>query len=330
VISDLRNTSRWRAGQIAQVAVAPVCLAISLYTFFWISPGELSTNNLEHLIGQMAPIAIVAIGQMVVIITRGFDLSVGSVAGLSVVMTALGINWIGPAGMVLGPIAGVACGLFNGFLIGRLHIQPVIATLGMLSIARGLALIFSGDSAVVIDGDNPLNFLGYGHIAGLPAAFVLTIAVALVVGIALARTRGGRRVFMLGSNPEAAELTGVRPASTLIAAYAVTGLCVGIAALVLVGRAGAGLPTEGQGLELQTIAAAVIGGVSLTGGVGRPGTVLMGALFIQSLANGLTLAGYSPFVQEIILGVVILIAGLTERVIRRVATPRRFKEVSHA
>jgi ribose transport system permease protein len=102
---------RWRLGQIAQAAVAPVCLALSLYAFFWISPGELSADNLQHLIGQMAPIAIVAIGQMVVIITRGFDLSVGSVAGLSVVMTAVGINWLGPVGMVLGPLTGLACGL---------------------------------------------------------------------------------------------------------------------------------------------------------------------------------------------------------------------------
>jgi ribose transport system permease protein len=325
----IRGISRWRAGQIAQAAVAPVCVAISLYTFFWISPGELSSNNLQHLLGQMTPIAIVAIGQMIVIITRGFDLSVGSVAGLSVVMTALGINWLGPVGMALGPLTGLACGLVNGFVIGRLQIQPVIATLGMLSIARGLALVFSGDGAVVIDGDNPLSFLGYDHVVGLPAAFVLTVAVALVIGMVLARTRGGRRVYMLGSNPEGAELTGVRPAQTVMAAYAATGLCVGIAALVLVGRAGAGLPTEGQGLELQTIAAAVIGGVSLTGGVGRAGIVLIGALFIQSLANGLTLAGYSPFVQEIILGVVILIAGLADRVIRHVARPRGSKEVGY-
>jgi ribose transport system permease protein len=326
----MRSISRWRTGQIAQAAVAPLCVGLSLFVFFFISPGELSISNLRSLLGQMAPLAVVAIGQMMVIITRGFDLSVGSVAGLSAVSIALGINWIGPVGVVFGPIAGLACGLFNGVVIGRLRIQPLIATLGLLSIARGLALVFSGDNAVVIDGKNPLNFLGYGHVAGLPNGFVLTLVVALVMTVLLARTRGGRRLYMLGSNPEAAALTGVRADRTILAAYASTGLCVGIASLILVGRAGAGLPTEGQGLELQTIAAAVIGGVSLTGGVGRAGTVLVGALFIQSLANGLTLAGYSPFVQEIILGVVILVAGLTERVIRRVAAPRRFKEVSHA
>jgi ribose transport system permease protein len=326
----MRSLSRWRIGQIAQTVVAPACVVLSLWVFFYISPGELSGSNLQHLLGQMAPLAIVAVGQMVVIITRGFDLSVGSVAGLAAVMTALGVNWIGPAGMLLGPIAGLLCGIVNGVLVGRLGIQPLIATLGMLSIARGLALAISGDNAVVVHGSNPLDSLGFGHVAGLPAGFVLTVGVAAAIGIVLALTRGGRRVYMLGSNPEAAELTGVRSDRTLISAYAATGLCVGIAALILVGRAGAGLPTEGQGLELQSIAAAVIGGVSLTGGVGRAGVVLVGALFIQSLANGLTLAGYSPFVQEIILGVVILFAGLAERVIRRVAAPRRFKEVSHA
>ncbi len=154
---------------------------------------------------------------------------------------------------------------------------------------------------------------------------MLAVIVAILAALLLARTRGGRRVFMLGSNPEAAELTGVRPEHTMNSAYAATGLCVGIAALILVGRAGTGLPTEGQGLELQTIAAAVIGGVSLSGGVGRAGVVLIGALFIQSLTNGLTLAGYSPFVQEIILGGVILVAGLTERLIRRVTAPHPLK-----
>ena len=322
---------RWRLRSLAQSAVAPLCLAVALIVFFYISPGELSSSNLSDLLGQMAPLAIVAVGQMVVIITRGFDLSVGSVAGLSAVFVALGINWLGPVGAVLGPVAGLLCGLVNGFVVGRLQIQPLIATLGMLSIARGLALVFSSDNAVTMDGGkNPLNFLGYGHVAGIPVGFLVAVAVAIAVGLALAFTRGGRRLYMLGSNPEAASLVGVRADRVVVAAYAVTGLCVGIAAIVLVGRAGAGLPTEGQGLELQTIAAAVIGGVSLTGGVGRAGIVLVGALFIQSLTNGLTLAGYSPFVQEIILGAVILVAGLAELVIRRVAAPRRFKEASNA
>ncbi len=260
----MRRVARWRLGQLTQAAVAPVCVIGALIVFFFISPGELSVSNLRDLLGQMAPLAIVAVGQMIVIITRGFDLSVGSVAGLSAVMVALGINWIGPAGALLGPLAGLACGLCNGVLVGRLRVQPLIATLGMLSMARGLGLVISHDNAVVVRGDNPLNFLGYGHVAGIPTGFVLALIVAVLAALLLARTRGGRRVFMLGSNPEAAELTGVRPDRTILAAYTATGLCVGISALVLVGRAGAGLPTEGQGLELQTIAAAVIGGVSLS------------------------------------------------------------------
>jgi ribose transport system permease protein len=322
--------TRWRLGQLAQSVVAPLCVIGAVTVFFFISPGELSGGNLRDLLGEMAPLGIVAIGQMIVIITRGFDLSVGSVAGLSAVMVALGINWLGPVGALLGPIAGLACGLCNGILVGRLRVQPLIATLGMLSIARGLALVISHDNARVVNGNNPLNFLGYGHVAGIPTGFVLAVIVGVVAALLLAHTRGGRRLYMLGSNPEAAALTGVRPQYTILAAYAAAGLCVGISALILVGRAGAGLPTEGQGLELQTIAAAVIGGVSLSGGIGRAGVVLVGALFIQSLTNGLTLAGYSPFVQEIILGGVILVAGLAERVIRRVTAPRPLKEVSNA
>ena len=196
-----RSLSRWRLGQMAQMAVAPACVGLSLFVFFFISPGELSLSNLRSLLGQMAPLAIVAIGQMVVIITRGFDLSVGSVAGLSAVAIALGVNWIGPAGVVLGPLAGVACGVVNGVVVGRLRIQPLIATLGLLSIARGVALVISGDNAVVIKGANPLGFLGYGHVAGVPTAFVLTVVVALALTLVLAGTCGGRRLYMVGSNP---------------------------------------------------------------------------------------------------------------------------------
>jgi ribose transport system permease protein len=198
----------------------------------------------------------------------------------------------------------------------------------MLLFARGLVLAISGNQAVVLDGgENPLSGLGYGELAGLPTGFALTVALGIAVTLMLSRTRAGRRIHMLGSNPAAAELVGVDSARTLLGAYAVTGVLAGIAALVLVGRAGAGLPTEGNGLELSTIAAAVIGGASLAGGVGRPVLVLIGALFIQSLSNGLTLAGTSAFTQEIILGAVILMAGLADHAVRRIAASQQVKEV---
>jgi ribose/xylose/arabinose/galactoside ABC-type transport system permease subunit len=303
--------------------VAPLCLVVSITVFSFLSAEELQVSNLKGLLGQMAPLAIIALGQLIVIITRGFDISVGSVAALAAVISVMCVNALGPIGFAMAPIVGLGCGLVNGVLIGRFRVQPVIATLGMLSVARGLVLAISGNQAVALEGDNPLSQLGYGSLAGIPISFLVTAALAIAVTVMLSRTRAGRRIHMLGSNPQGAELVGVSPARTLLFAYALTGLLAGIAALVLVGRAGAGLPTEGQGLELSTIAAAVIGGANLAGGVGKPVFVLIGALFIQSLNNGLTLAGISSFTQEIILGAVILGAGLADRAVRWITTSQR-------
>jgi ribose transport system permease protein len=193
----------------------------------------------------------------------------------------------------------------------------VIATLGMLSLARGAALAAGKGNGVSFEGDNPLAWLGYEKWAGLPTGFWLALVLTVALTVLITRTRIGRRMIMLGSDPAAAELVGVRAPRTLLFAYGITGLTAGIAALIYLGRAGVGLPTEGNGLELATIAAAVIGGTALSGGVGRPWLVLVGALFIQSLNNGLNLAGTSPYVQELILGAVIVFAGLSDRLMAR-------------
>jgi len=324
------SAPRARVAPIMRHALAPLCLAASLLTFFELAPGELEPTNLKNLLAQCSPLAIVALGQMVVLVTRGFDISVGSVTALSAVMGALAIRAFGAAGIVAAPLAGLACGLISGSLIGRLGVQPVIATLAMLSIARGLALLISGDRAVILHDGNPLSALGYDDVLGVPAAFVLALAFAALLAGFLRRAAAGRRIYMLGSNPAGAEMVGVAPRFTLAWAYGIAGLSAGVAATILVGRAGGGLPTDGQGFELQAIAAAVIGGVSLAGGVGRPWLVLVGALFIESLSNGLTLAGYSQFLQEIILGAVILLAGLADHLIRRAAASQRLKEAIDA
>jgi len=300
----------------SRLLVAPVCLTLSFLYFSLTAPGFGTTGNAANLLGQAAPLAIVACGQMVVIVAGGFDISVGSVAALACVLSALGINALGPVGLLAGPLTGLACGMVNGALVGRLAVQPVIATLGMLTAARGLALMASHDSAVVLDRANPLSGLGYGEIAGIPSPAFLALGVCLVLW-ALTRTlRVGRRVYAIGSNIDGARLVGVPVASTTFAAYALSGLTAGIAALVLVGRAGAGVPTEGNGLELMAIAAAVIGGSALGGGSGHPAVVVVGAVFVQSLSSGFDLAGTSPFVREVVLGVVIVLAGLVEWALR--------------
>jgi ribose/xylose/arabinose/galactoside ABC-type transport system permease subunit len=308
----------------SRTLVAPLCLAVAVVAFAFAVPSSLSGQNYMNVMGQAAPLAIVALGQMVVIITRNFDISVGSVAALAALVTVVVVNALGPIGLLAGPLVGIACGLVNGVVVGRLRVQPVIATLGMLSFARGLALVVGDGQAVTFEGDNPIAWLGYDKLAGVSIAFLAVLAFAALLAVALRRTRGGRRLYMVGSDPDAAALVGVDRARVVLIAFAITGLTAGLASLLLVARAGAGLPTEGAGLELSAIAAAVIGGAALSGGVGRPVFVLVGAVFIQSLGNGLNLVGTSPFLQEIILGAVILLAGLIDWAIRRVAVHRRW------
>jgi ribose transport system permease protein len=283
----------------------------------------LDPGNLLNVGGQAAPLALVALGQLVVVLTGGFDISVGSVAALSAVVTAMSVNELGSAGVLAGPLVGLACGVVNGIVVGRFGIQPIVATLGMLSAARGLAILVSGERAVIIEGDNPLSSLGYGSVGTVPISLLVLLAVTALLALALRHLRIGRRVYMVGSNPDGARLSGVDVGRTTVFAYAISGLSAGLAALFLVGRAGGGLPTEAGGLELQAIAAVVIGGAALTGAVGRPAVVLLGALFIQLLGNGLNLTGTSPFEQEIVLGTVLLVAGLLDFTIRRIASAKK-------
>jgi ribose transport system permease protein len=315
--------NRHVARLVSRNAVAPVCLVLTLLYFSLTTQGVLDASNLLNVGGQVAPLGLVALGQLVVVVTGGFDISVGSVAALAAIGTALSVNAFGPAGVVVGPLVGLACGLVNGIVVGRFNIQPIVATLGMLSVARGLALILSGQRVVTIKGANPLNFLGYGLVARIPFGLLVLLAVAALLAVLLRRTHIGRRVYMVGSNAEGARLSGVDLGRTVLFAYAASGLSAGIAALLFVGRAGAGLPTEGAGLELQAIAAVVVGGAALAGGIGRPLFVLLGAMFIQLLGNGLNMAGTSPFDQQIVLGTVLIAAGLLDFMIRHVATATR-------
>jgi ribose transport system permease protein len=307
-------------GSVARNAVAVVCLLVTLGYFSTTTGEAFDADNLLNVGGQAAPLGLVALGQLVVVLTGGFDISVGSVAALCAVGTAMSVNAVGPVGIIAGPLMGLACGVVNGILVGRFRVQPIVATLGMLSAARGLATLLSGERAVIIDGDNPLGDLGYGLVGPVPAGLIALLVVTVVLSLVLRHLRIGRRVHMVGSNPDGARLSGVDVSRTTVFAYAVSGLSAGLAALFFVGRAGGGLPTEANGLELQAIAAVVVGGAALTGAIGRPVFVLIGALFIQLLGNGLNLTGTSPFEQEIVLGTVLVAAGLLDFAIRRVAS----------
>ncbi len=298
--------------------VAPLAAAATILFFAVAAPTFLAVGNFVSMGSQFGVLALLALGQMFALLTRGFDISVGAVAALASVAAAHAYNELGPAGLVLAPLVGLACGAVNGWLIGRLDIQPIIATLGMLLAARGLALAASdGGQAILLGDPGAFGALPYRQWLGVPALAWLTLAAFAAAAWLLARTRLGRRLYMIGCNPQAAALVGVRMSAAYVSAYALCGLCAGLAAVLLMSRAGAGLPVEGQGMELQAIAAAVIGGTALTGGLGRVSGVLAGACFVQLLVTGLNLLGISPFAAEVVMGIVIVAAGLVDRVIRR-------------
>lgn len=274
-------------------------------------------NNATNILAQFGPLALLALGQMCVILVRGFDISVGAVMALSTVVAAQAILQFGIAGLLFAPIVGGAFGLLNGALIGIARIQPIIATLGTLLLARGVALFISNNGqVVVVTGDPQTQLLdfSFGQISGLPYSTLMTFAVFIFIGLMLKYSRFGRKLFLIGGDPEAARLVGVDTGRVTAFAYMICGICAGLAAVLILARTGTGLPTDGVGMELQAIAAAVIGGTQLAGGIAQPLGVLFSALFIQTVYTGLSFSAISPYAGETVMGIVILIAGMLDRV----------------
>ncbi|WP_210494104.1 ABC transporter permease [Microvirga antarctica] len=297
--------------------VAPLCLAMAVVFFGGAAPEFLSLGNLQNIATQMWLLALLSIGQMFAIASRGFDISVGATAALASTAAALGANAFGLPGLLAGPIAGLAVGTLNGALVGVAGIQPIVATLGTLIAVRGIALLLTDDGQVVplVDAAAAAR-MSFNPVLGLPLAYWAAILLVCLAALILNRSVIGRRIVMLGSNPEAVRLVGIGYARTQIRAYQLCSLYAGFAGVLLTLRAGTGLPTEGAGMELQAIAAAVIGGTALSGGVARVVPVVLGAAFIQALLTGLNLQGVSPFVAQIAVGLVIIGSGLLEYAIR--------------
>lgn len=280
----------------------------------------LQAQNLINVVRQMSVIAMLAIGLTVVIISTGIDLSVGSIVALSaVVATSLAqaagaTNQMYP-GLSLpifvavagGLLVGAAAGFVNGVLIARFRIAPFIATLGMMTAARGLALIYS-DGRPISKLTPEFNFLGQGEILGVPVPIVLLAIVVLGAHLMLNDTRFGRHVYALGGNEQAARVSGINLSRVKIGIYTFSGLLAGLGGMVLAGRIGSGNPQLGTGAELDAITAAVIGGTSFTGGIGTIWGTIVGALIIGVLNNGLDLLNVSPFMQQVVKGVIIVIA----------------------
>jgi ribose transport system permease protein len=282
-----------------------VGIAISLF-----SPYFLTTNNLMGVFRSFSLVGIMSIGMMLVIITGGIDLSVGSVMGLSSLMTALSFQhgW-GPVPAVLaGLCAGLIVGAFNGFLITWIQLPPFIATLGTLSIGRGLMYIITKGVPLTPDVPDSFTFIGQGYLGFVPFPVVIMLLLTVCFSILMRRTRFGRHVYATGGNEVAARLSGVRTNRVKFTVYALSGLIAALAGVVSFSRFVSAEPASGFGAELDVIAAAAIGGASLSGGVGSVEGAIIGAALAGIITNGVVLLNIDTYAQQAITGCVILIA----------------------
>jgi len=292
---------------------------VVLSSVLWaLTPHFFTVPNLLNVAQQTSINAIVAVGMTFVIISGGIDLSVGSIVALSGV--ALGAALQGgqalPVALAIALGIGVICGLVNGAIISWGGLPPFIVTLGMMSIVRGAALLFTEGRPV--SGFDPLfRSLAAGQLGGVPAPVIATMAVYLVAHVVLTRTTFGRYVYAIGGNEEATRLAGVSVRFHKTMIYAVSGLVSAMAAVILTARLNSAQPIAGTMYELDAIAATVIGGTSLMGGQGSLAGTLVGALIMGVLRNGLNLLGVSSFLQQIVIGAVIIGAVLIDTVLKR-------------
>ncbi|MFI9241932.1 substrate-binding domain-containing protein [Streptomyces sp. NPDC053086] len=283
----------------------------------------LTTDNLLNIGVQAAVTAILAFGVTFVIVSAGIDLSVGSVAALSATMLAWSATQHGvpvALAVVLALATGIAAGLVNGFLIAYGKLPPFIATLALLSVGRGLALVISKGSPIAFPGS--VSHLGDTLGGWLPVPVLVMVVMGLLAAFVLGRTYIGRSMYAIGGNEEAARLSGLRVQRQKLAIYALSGVFAAVAGVVLAARLSSAQPQAADGYELDAIAAVVIGGASLAGGTGKASGTLIGALILAVLRNGLNLLSVSAFWQQVVIGVVIALAVLLDTVRRKAgATP---------
>ena len=287
------------------LALIVVGALISLAT-----PYFLTTNNLMGVFRSFSMTAIMSIGMVMVIITGGIDLSVGSVMGLASLVTALCFDSGLPTFACIGAglMVGVAFGAFNGLLITGIGLPPFIATLGSLSIGRGLMYIVTHGVPVTPDTPEIFAVLGQGYVGAVPVPVVIMVVLMIGFSILMRKTRFGRHVYATGGNEHAARLSGVKTNRIKLSVYMLSGAIAALAGVISFSRYLSAEPASGFGAELDVIAAAAIGGASLSGGVGSVGGAVIGAALAGIIANGVVLMNINTYAQQAITGAVILIA----------------------
>jgi len=302
-----------------KVGVLPFFLLVALVVFTILSPKFLTGQNLINVARQSVYLVLVSLGQMLVLISGGFDLSVGTAIALTSVVSALGMVWcagIFPEaiwlaillGAFMGFGAAILVGMVNGIGVAYFDVSPFIMTLGVSSVGAGLALFLTG--GVPVSG-LPFAFgdtFGFGRLWGIPLPVIIAVICIVAMWLFMSRTRLGTQIYAVGGNIKAAHLSAINTKRTLMLAYAICALLASLTGLLLTARVESGEANLGGTIALESIAACVIAGVSLRGGIGRVENVVLGAFFIILVQNGMNLAQVSSYMQMVLLGALLILA----------------------
>ncbi|ADH88872.1 inner-membrane translocator [Ancylobacter novellus DSM 506] len=308
---------------LAWQAALPIALVVLLLGFAAVDSAVLTPGNLVNIVQQASYLALFAMAQTVVILTRGFDLALGPTVSMVSVGAALAMaagvaggqepGTVLLMGLAAGFALGAACGVFNGVVIAYLGVSPFVATLGSYNIAIGVATTISSGRPVQGVPDLFSWLLYGGSPFGVPAAIVITVIVGIALHLVLTRTVYGRALYIIGTNPRAAAVAGLPVKRLLVATYVLCSSLAALGALMMTARTGSGEPNLGGSLSLQAIAAAVVGGTSLAGGRGGVGTAVVGALFVTILSNGMNLTRIDGYVQMVVLGAIVIAGVVLDR-----------------
>jgi rhamnose transport system permease protein len=286
------------------------------------NPAFLTLSNINSLLTNTAILGILAVGMMLVLVTRGIDLSVGAIVAFAGMVTALTVarfQGLPPlAAILLGAVIGLLIGVITGVLVARFDVLPVIATLGVMNVVRGFTYVVSG-GRWVSSYQMPDSFkaIATGKFLGVNNLIVIAVVVYIIAGYFINHTRTGRRIYAVGSNPAAAEVSGIPKRRLILLVYAIMGALAGLAGVLWVAKFASAQGNTAVGYELQVIAACILGGVSISGGSGRLTGLLLGTIMLGIIANALPLINVSPFWQQGIQGVVVLAAVITNALVRR-------------
>lgn len=308
----MKNTMKYMSELTTVIALIILMAVITI-----INSNFLTANNLLNLLLQVTSNALIAFGMTFVILTGGIDLSVGSILALSSALTAglLGSGMPVTLAILISLVLGCILGMMNGLLISYGKLAPFIVTLATMTIFRGATLVYTNGNPITkgLSDTFLFQFLGQGYIVGIPFPVIIMFIVFIVLYVLLHKTAFGKSVYAIGGNEKAAYISGVKLNKVKIIIYSISGIMASISGLIITSRLSSAQPTAGASYEMDAIAAVVLGGTSLSGGKGRILGTLIGALIIGVLNNGLNIIGVSAFWQQVVKGVVILIAVLIDR-----------------